>query len=182
VSGGKDAGAKEREPCATEHGYGELDHLQFADPPPTGLVVPGAASAAFLWRAVDQDGITLDILVQSCRSATAAKRFFKRLLKGLRYVSRVFITDELGSYGVAKRELLPRCRAPAEPLPEQSSRERQMQRFKSARQAQRFLSAHAFIYGQFRPQRRRTTAKNYRVMRATAFRVWKEETCAQMPA
>jgi hypothetical protein len=105
--GGKEAGAKEREPCATEHGYGELDHLQFADPPPTALVVQGAASATLLWRAVDQDGITLDILVQSRRNGTAAKRFFKRLLKDLRYVSRVFIPDKLGSYGVAKRELLP---------------------------------------------------------------------------
>lgn len=60
-----------------------------------------------LWHAVDQDGIVLDILVQSRRDAGAAKRFFRRLLKGLRYVPRVLITDKLGSYSVAKRELLP---------------------------------------------------------------------------
>src|ERR1700739_2363643 len=61
----------------------------------------------YLWRAVDQDGIVLDILVQSRRHAGAAQRFFKRLLKGLQYVPRVLVTDKLGSYGVAKRELLP---------------------------------------------------------------------------
>ena len=60
----------------------------------------------FLWRAVDQDGVVLDILVQSRRDAGAAKRFFKRLLKGLQYVRRVLITDKLGSYGVAQRALL----------------------------------------------------------------------------
>ena len=61
----------------------------------------------YLWRAVDQHGIVLDILVQSRRDAGAARRFFRRLLKGLQYVPRVLITDKLGSYGVAKREWLP---------------------------------------------------------------------------
>ena len=49
----------------------------------------------YLWRAVDQDGIVLDILVQTRRNAGATKRFFKRLLKGLQYVPRVFITEPL---------------------------------------------------------------------------------------
>jgi putative transposase len=57
-----------------------------------------------------------------------------------------------------------------------------MQRFKSVRQAQRFLSAHAFIDGHFHPRRHRTTAMNYRIARAAAFRVWREETCAQVTA
>ena len=61
----------------------------------------------YLWRAVDQHGVVLDILVQSRRNAGTAKRFFRRRLKGLQYVPRVLITDKLGSYGVAKRELLP---------------------------------------------------------------------------
>ena len=61
----------------------------------------------YLWRAVDQDGVVLDILVQTRRNAKAAKRFFKRLLRGLQYVPRVIVTDKLGSYGVAKREVLP---------------------------------------------------------------------------
>ena len=144
-----------------------------------------------LWRAVDQDGIVLDILVQSRRDAGAAKRFFRRLLKGLRYVPRVLITDKLGSYSVAKRELLPDVehrksrylnnRAENSHRPTRR-RERQMQRFKSPSQAQRFLSAHAFIYGHFHPRRHRSTARNYRAARALAFKIWTDETCAQNPA
>jgi putative transposase len=61
----------------------------------------------YLWRAVDQDGNVLDILVQSRRHKQAAKRFFRKLLKGLQYVPRVIITDKLRSYGAAKREILP---------------------------------------------------------------------------
>ena len=145
----------------------------------------------YLWRAVDQDGIVLDILVQSHRNAAAAKRFFRRLLKGLHYVPRVLITDKLASYGAAKRELLPEVehrqsrylnnRAENSHRPTRR-RERQMQRFKSARHAQRFLSAHAFIYGHFRARRHRMTAKAYRQARAQAFKVWNEETCAQIAA
>lgn len=145
----------------------------------------------YLWRAVDQDGVVLDILLQSRRDAGAAKRFFKRLLKGLQYVPRVLVTDKLGSYGVAKRELLPDVehrksrylnnRAENSHRPTRR-RERQMQRFKSSRQAQRFLSAHGFIYGHFHPRRHWMTATHYRVSRATSFKVWREETCAQTPA
>jgi putative transposase len=51
----------------------------------------------YLWRAVDQHGHVLDILVQSRRNATAAKRFFHKLLKGLRYIQRVIVTDKLKS-------------------------------------------------------------------------------------
>ena len=75
----------------------------------------------YLWRAVDQHGTVLDILVQSRRNAKAAKRFFKKLLKGLQYVPRVIVTDKLRSYGAAKRQLLP-GRAPPEPLPQQPGR------------------------------------------------------------
>lgn len=60
----------------------------------------------YLRRAVDQDGNVLDILVQSRRNKQAAKRFFRKLLKGLTYVPRVIITDKLASYGAAKREIL----------------------------------------------------------------------------
>ena len=56
----------------------------------------------YLWRAVDQDGQVLDILVQSRRNKQAAKKFFRRLLTGLRYVPRVLITDKLASYGAAR--------------------------------------------------------------------------------
>jgi putative transposase len=145
----------------------------------------------YLWRAVDQDGIVLDVLVQRRRDAGAAKRFFKRLLKGLQYVPRVLITDKLGSYGAAKRALMPDVehrksrylnnRAENSHRPTRR-RERQMQRFKSARQAQRFLSAHAFIHGHFHPQRHLTTARRYRATRSAAFRVWDQETCVQTTA
>jgi putative transposase len=145
----------------------------------------------YLWRAVDQDGIVLDILVQDRRAAGVAERFFKRLLKGPAVCAARARHRQTGSHGVAKRALLPDVehrknrylnnRAEHSHRPTRR-RERQMQRFKSARQAQRFLSAHAFIYGHFRPRRHRTTARNYRAVRATAFKIWNEETCARTAA
>jgi putative transposase len=56
---------------------------------------------------VDQDGHVLDILVQRRRDTAAAKKFFRKLLKGLTYVPRVIVTDKLKSYAAAKREILP---------------------------------------------------------------------------
>ncbi len=145
----------------------------------------------YLWRAVDQDGVVLDILVQARRDATAAKRFFRRLLKGLQYVPRVIVTDKLRSYGVAQRQLLPGVehrqsrylnnRAENSHRPTRR-RERQMQRFKSSRQAQDFLSAHAFIYDHFHPRRHRLTASAYRAVRSDEFKIWHQETCAQRAA
>ena len=142
----------------------------------------------YLWRAVDQHGVVLDILVQGRRNATAAKRFFKRLLAGLKYKPKRLVTDGLRSYGVARRELLPDVRhrtsrhlnnrAENSHRPTRR-RERQMQRFKSPEQAQRFLSSHAMIYGHFRRRRHLMTAARYRCARAEAFRVWREETCAR---
>jgi putative transposase len=64
----------------------------------------------YLWRAVDQDGHILDILVQRRRNKIAAKPFFRKLLKGLTDVPRVIITDTLKRYGAAKREMLPRVK------------------------------------------------------------------------
>jgi putative transposase len=61
-------------------------------------------------------------------------------------------------------------------------RERQMQRFKSPAQAQRFLSAHAMIYGHFRPRRHLMSAARHRRARARAFRIWRQETCVQITA
>jgi putative transposase len=142
----------------------------------------------YLWRAVDQHGVVLDILVQSRRDGTAAKRFFKRLLKGLQYEPRVLVTDKLKSYGVAKRDLLPDVehresrylnnRAENSHRPTRR-RERHMQRFKSMRQAQRFLFAHAFISGHFRPRRHLMRARRYYAARAKALQAWKQETCVQ---
>jgi putative transposase len=121
----------------------------------------------YLWRAVDQNGVVLDILVQERRDGAAAKRFFKRLLHGLRYKPRRLITDGLRSYGVAQRAVLPGVRhrtsrylnnrAENSHRPTRR-RERLMQRFKSPEQAQGFLSAHGMIYGHFRPRRHLQTA------------------------
>jgi putative transposase len=61
----------------------------------------------YLWRAIDQHGHVLDILVQSRCNIGAAKRFFRKLLRDLQYVPRVIVTDKLRSYGAAKREILP---------------------------------------------------------------------------
>lgn len=60
-----------------------------------------------MWRAVDQDGNVLDMLVQSRRNKQTAKKFLDKLLKRYQYVPRVIIMDKLKSYGAAKRELLP---------------------------------------------------------------------------
>src|ERR687893_3126704 len=62
---------------------------------------------AYLWRAVDQQGNVLDILVQRRRNKAAAKKFFRNLLTGCQYVPRVLITDKLGSYAAAKKEVMP---------------------------------------------------------------------------
>ena len=146
------------------------------------------ASCSILWRAVDQNGVVLDILVQGKRNARAAKRFFMRLLNGLRYKPRRLVTDGLRSYGVAQRALLPNVRyrrsrylnnrAENSHRPTRR-RERQMQRFKSPAQAQRFLAAHAIIYGHFRPRRHLMSAARYQRNRAAAFRIWQQETCVQ---
>ena len=77
----------------------------------------------YLWRAVDQDGHVLDILVQRQRDKKAAKRFFRKLLKGLTYVPRVIITDKLKSAGAALREYPAQCGTSAAPVPEQPRRE-----------------------------------------------------------
>ena len=144
----------------------------------------------YLW-AVDQHGVVLDILVRDRRNATAAKRFFNRLLAGLKYKPRRIVTDGLHSYDAARREVLPdvrhRTSRHLNDRVENSHRptrrrERQMQRFKSAEQAQRFLSSHAMIYGHFRPRRHLMTAAQYRRARAKAFRVWRERACVRVAA
>ncbi len=146
----------------------------------------------YLWRAVDQNGVVIDILVQPKCDRLAAIRFFRKLLRATgRRDPRVIVTDKLRSYAAAKRVVMPGVahrqhrylnnRAENSHRPTRR-RERQMQRFKSPKQAQRFLSAHAMIYGHFRPRRHLMTADAYRRARAKAFRVWREETCAQAAA
>src|SRR5688500_9745192 len=131
----------------------------------------------WLWRAVDQDGIVLDVLVQSRRNKRAAKRLLRKLLKKQCRAPRVMITDKLKSYGAAKKEIMPGVehrqhkglnnRAENSHQPTRR-RERQMKRFKSARQAQRFLSAHDQINNLFLLPRHRMTATDYRAERTRA--------------
>lgn len=139
----------------------------------------------YLWRAVDQNSQVLDILIQSRRNRQPAKRFLRKLLKGLRYAPRVLITDKLKSYAAAKKQIMPGVehrqhkglnnRAELSHQPTRQ-RERQMRRFKSAGQGQRFLSAHGPINNAFRCQRNRLTAEQYRHVRTQAFSIWSEVT------
>ncbi len=136
----------------------------------------------YLWRAVDQDGEVVDVLLQSRRDGKAAKRFFKRLLKTHQMEPRKIVTDKLRSYGVAHRELIPDTihdtsqyannRAELSHQPTRV-RERVMRRFKSTQQAQRFLTVHAAVYNLFNLGRHLTSARNYRIFRMRAFASWK---------
>ncbi len=146
---------------------------------------------SYLWRAVDQDGTVLDILVQSRRNKAAAKKFFRKLLKGCTYVPRVLITDKLGSYEAAKKDVMPSVehrqhkrlnnRAENSHQPTRQ-RERTMRRFKSSGHAQRFLSAFGPIREHFCPRRHRLKAEEYRGERVRRFQVWSEVVSLQMAA
>jgi putative transposase len=127
----------------------------------------------------------LAVRVQSRRNKKAAKKFFRKLLKGLTYVPRVIITDKLKSYGAAKREILPgvehrqsryfnnRCESFHLPT---RQRERRMQRFKSPGHAQRILSAYGHITQHFRPRRHLDSAPDYRQEMKKRFEIWQEIT------
>ncbi len=145
------------------------------------LVIGGTKH--WLWRAVDQDGFVLDVLVQSRRDKRAATRLLRKLLKRQMRSPRVMITDKLASYGAAKRELVPGVehrshkglnnRAENSHQPTRR-RERQMKGFKSAGQAQRFLSAHDPIHNLFHLRRDHLTAAEHRAARTRAFQIWAE--------
>ncbi len=137
----------------------------------------------YLWRAVDQDGEVLDILVQSRRDKKAAKKFFRKLLRRMQYLPRVIVTDQLRSYHAAKQEFMPSVehrqdkgqnnRAENSHQPTRL-RERVMRRFKSAGQTQRFLSAFGIITSHFRPGRHLCTAGVYREMMKRRFAAWEQ--------
>jgi len=132
---------------------------------------------------MDQDGNMLDILVQRHRDKRAAKKCFRKLLKGLTYVPRVIVTDKLKSYGAAKQEILPGVeqrqhrylnnRAENSHQPTRQ-RERHMQRLKSPGHAQRFLAACGPISRHFRLRRHRFAAPAYRQGLRTRFQTWRE--------
>ncbi len=135
----------------------------------------------YLWRAVDQDGDVIDVYLQERRDSKTAKRFFKRLLKSNQGQPRKIVTDKMGSYPVAHQELMPDVIHSTEQYEnnraEQSHegtrvRERGMRRFKSVRQAQRFLGAHATVSNLFNLGRLKVRAQHYRDLRVGAFAEW----------
>jgi len=139
----------------------------------------------WLWRAVDQTGTVLDILVQSRRDTQAAKRLLRKLLMRQCRAPRVMVTDKLASYGAAKCQVMPSVehrkhkglnKGAENPHQPTRRRERQMRRFKSAGQAQRFLSAHDGINNLFLLRRHQVPATQYRAARTRAFQAWAEVT------
>jgi putative transposase len=139
----------------------------------------------YLWRAVDQDGHILDILVQRRRDKTAAKQFFRKLLKICRYTPRVIVTNWLESYAAAQREVLSSVDHRQHPYfnngaehSHQPTRQREwrMQGFTSPGQAQRFLAAYGPIMEHFRPRRHLLPASVYRQAMRQRLRTWKELT------
>lgn len=139
----------------------------------------------YLWRAVDQDGNILDILVQNRRDKAAASRFFRRLLKETGSVPRVVVTDRLRSYGAAHRETMPSVehrshkglnnRAENSHQPTRQ-RERAMKGFRSVGGAQRFLAAFSGISPHFRPRRHLLTASRHRTEMIIRFAIWDQIT------
>jgi len=150
------------------------------------VVLKIAGVKHWLWRAMDQTGAVLDVVVQRRRDKQAAKRLLRKLLKRQMRPPRVMITDKLASDGAAKREIMPgiahrqhkglnnRAENSHQPTRrrERQRRERQMKRFKSARQAQRFLSAHDQINNLFHLRCEHVPASEYRAERGRAFEMW----------
>ena len=148
------------------------------------VVVSIAGETHWLWRAVDQNGFVLDVLVQRRRDTRAAQRLMKKLLKSAVTPPRVMITDKLRSYGAARRKmglhlehrqhkgLNNRAENSHQPT---RRRERIMKRFKSAGQAQRFLSVHDQVSNLFHiPYPETATADCRRASRQRAFGIWRE--------
>jgi transposase-like protein len=141
----------------------------------------------WLWRAVDDEGEVLDLLVQRRRDKRAAVKLMRKLLKKQGFAPEVLVTDKLPSYGAAKAQIgLSACherglrknnRAENSHQPVRR-REHKMQRFKSPGSAQRFLSVHAAVHNNFNVQHRLTSRNTLRVLRGEAFQTWQAATAA----
>ncbi len=134
----------------------------------------------YLWRAVDQDGEVVDVYLQQRRDGKAAKRFFKRMLKS-GGIPRQIVTDKLRSYGVAHRSLIPEADHNTEQYANNRAelshqptrvRERGMRRFKSIKQAQRFLESHAAVYNLFNLHRHSLCRRFFKLFRLRSFATW----------
>src|ERR671910_661207 len=167
-------------------------NLRRLRPKPTGtwhldeMVVSIQGRRMYLWRAVDSEGEVLDLLVQP-RDTAAALRLMRKLLRKQGYAPDELVTDKLGSYGAARRELRLSCRHEQglrknnraenshQPV---RRRERKMQRFKSPGSAQRFISVHAAAYNTFNVQRHLISRRTLRAFRAEAMAQWHAATAA----
>jgi putative transposase len=147
------------------------------------VVITMSGKKHWLWRAVDQDGFVLDVLVQSRRNTAAAKRLMRKLLKRQGSAPRVMVTDKLRSYGAAKREVMPgvehRSHKGLNNRSENShqptrQRERGMKKFKSPGHLQRFLSIHDPIANLFHLPRHEMPSTDFREMRSLAMQTWRE--------
>jgi putative transposase len=143
----------------------------------------------YLWRAVDQEGQVIDILMQNRRNEAAADKFFRKLLKPQDSAPRVIVTDKLKSYGAAKKKILKGVehrqhkglnnRAENSHRPTRV-RERRMGRFKSPGHAQRFLSAFEPIRGHFYPHQHKLTAPEFRATMRQRLESWQDVTCTKL--
>ena len=141
----------------------------------------------YLWRAVDEDGDRPGHPRAIAPNRRAAVRFFRTLLKAQGRVPRRLITDQLRSYAAAGRTVMPsvvhvtdqyannRAEVSHQPTP---SAERQMRRFKSAAQLQRFASVHGIVQNLFRVSRHLLRSAHHRLLRTRAFVEWDAVTCA----
>ena len=169
-------------------------NLRRSRPKPTGrwhldeMVVKIRGERMWLWRAVDDEGEVLDMLVQKRRHTGAALRLLRKLLKRNGIHPESFATDKLASYGAALRELHCNDRhRPGRMLDNNRAenshlairrRERKQQRFKSQRSAQRFLATHTAIYNNFNVQRHLIRRSTLRLFRAEADHTWAAATAA----
>src|SRR5467141_5201405 len=151
------------------------------------MVVRIAGRRMYLWRAVDHEGEVLDMLVQRRRGKRAAVRLMRKLLKKQGFAPKLLTTDKLGSYGSAFRHLRLTCRHEqglrknnrAENSHQVVRRhERKMQRFKSARSAQRFLSIPPAVHNTFNLQRHLVSRSTLRIFRAEATAQWRNAVAA----
>lgn len=158
----------------THRGYGDTFYID-------EVFVKINGKQHYLWRAVDQDGEVVDVYLQAKRNGAAAKRFFKRLLRSHGGEPRKIVTDKLRSYPVARQELTPEAIHSTKQYEnnraEQSHeatrvRERGIRKFKSIRQAQRFLGVHAAVSNLFNLGRHLVSAEHYRNLRVSAFADW----------
>ena len=151
------------------------------------MVVRIAGKRMYLWRAVDHEGEVLDMLVQRRRDKRAVLRLMRKLLRKQGFAPKLLVTDKLGSYGAAFRQLRLTCpheqglrknnRAENSHQPVRR-RERKMQRFKSAGSAQRFLNIHAAVHNTFNLQRHLISRSTLRTFRADAAAQWEAAVTA----